>query len=223
MSRLHPFDLVFGELAAQRFPKLREAAAAAGYELTHRTGFQRFDPVLDLLAEIVPPDLTGPRGAVMEQCATLLFVGYRYWAAGCHSFQVSPHQLRSVIENEPADGRLPAVPSGACYLQVPERMFWARIDTGSPYEPLDGIFVVGSAEEGENTILGVLGLRAGRPGFSQVALTVASADWARCGETVRRPLFAPVMEGGERAGLYSLVSEGELLYLAHLALRASGQ
>ena len=67
-------------------------------------------------------------------------------------------------------------------------------------------------------MLAVLGLRPERGGFSQIALTVPPEDLAQAKDFVRRPRFAPVLEGGERAGVKSLVSEAELLHLAHLAL-----
>ncbi|GIW51951.1 MAG: hypothetical protein KatS3mg081_1306 [Gemmatimonadales bacterium] len=222
MSRLHPFQYVFGELAPQRFEDLREAAKRANYDLDSRVKFQRFQPVLDLLSELVPSEALELTGAVMEQYATLLYVAYRYWSAGLHTFQLSRDQVRDLLEIEAAD-RPPVVPHGACYLQLPERLFWARIDAESPYEPMDGVFAATGQESGEVTVLAVLGLRPDRGGFSQLALSVALADWERAGETVRRPLFAPVMEGGELAGVYSVVSEGELLYLTHLALSAVRQ
>jgi hypothetical protein len=222
MSRLHPFDYVFGELAPQRFPALRQAAEKAAYHLESRVAFQRFQPVLDLLSELVPPEPQEPQGAAMEQYATLLYVAYRYWSAGRHSFELTRAQVSAILRAETVD-RPPVIPHGACYLQLPERLFWARIDSRSPYEPLDGVFAVESEGGSEATVLGVLGLRPERGGFSQLALSVALSDFERAGETVRRPLFAPVMEGGDRAGVYSLVSEGELLYLAHLALSAVRQ
>lgn len=220
MSRLHPFDYVFGELAPERFPALRQAAEATSYDLENRITFQRFQPVLDLLAELVPPESGQLTGAAVEQYAALLYVAYRYWSAGLHSFELSRDQVRAMLQNEATD-LPPVVPHGACYVQLPERWFWARIDPQSPYEPLDGVFVAASPQEAGATVVAILGLRPDRGGFSQLALSVALADWERAGETVRRPLFAPVMAGGDRAGVYSLVSEGELLYLTHLALSAA--
>ena len=115
-------------------------------------------------------------------------------------------------------GATPDVPHRACYLQLPERLFWARIsDTAAP-EPLDGLFLAAGPGDREITVLAVLGLRPERGGFSQIALTVPPEDLAQAKDFVRRPRFAPVLEGGERAGVKSLVSEAELLHLAHLAL-----
>jgi hypothetical protein len=218
-GRLHPFDYVFGELTPHRFEALREAAGDVSHDLGSRVGFQRFQPVLDLLAELVPPQPQGSPGVAMEHYATLLYVAYRYWSAGRHSFELTRHQIEVMLQTEAVD-RPPIVPHGACYLKLPERLFWARIDTDSPHEPLDGLFAVIDPEGTEATVLGVLGLRPERGGFSQLAVSVAVPDWERAAETVRRPLFAPVMEGGDRAKVYSLISEGELLYLAHLALSA---
>ncbi len=220
MSRLHPFEYVFGQLAPERFPALLRAAEDTDCDLESRVAFQRFQPILDLLAELVPPEAEHLTGAVVEQYAALLYVAYRYWSAGLHSFELSRDQVRAMLQNEAVD-RPPVVPHGACYVQLPERLFWARIDPQSPYEPLDGVFVAASPQGADATVVAILGLRPDRGGFSQVALSVALADWERAGETVRRPLFAPVMAGGDRAGVYSLVSEGELLYLTHLALSAA--
>jgi hypothetical protein len=110
------------------------------------------------------------------------------------------------------------VPHGACYLQLPERLFWARIAQDATAEPVDGLFLASGAEGGEVTVLAVLGFRPERGGFSQVTVTAPPEDFARAGSFVRRPLFAPALEGGERAGVRSLLSEAELLYLASLAL-----
>ncbi len=222
MSRLHPFNYVFGELAPERFSALREAAKDADYELGSCVQFQRFQPALDLLAELLPREPREITGTVIEQYGTLLYAAYRYWSAGLHSFELSRDQASTMLQTEAVD-RPPLIPHGACYLQLPERWFWARIDPQSPYEPLDGMFVVADQKGTETTVVGVLGFRPDRGGFSQLALSVPLEDWERAGETVRRPLFAPVMTGGDRAGVYSLVSEGELLYLTHLALRAARQ
>ena len=70
----------------------------------------------------------------------------------------------------------------------------------------------------ELLVLAVLGLRPEREGFSQIAVAAPPEEVAGAARLARRPPFAPVLEGGERAGMKSLVSEAELLHLAHLAL-----
>ena len=70
----------------------------------------------------------------------------------------------------------------------------------------------------ELLVLAVLGLRPVRVGFSQISVAAPPLDVAGAARLVRRPLFAPVLEGGERAGMKSLVSDAELLHLTHLAL-----
>ncbi len=211
MTRLHPFDFVFGTLAEERFPEIRAEAQQAARDPSDRLHFQQLAAVRRLLGE-VPAEA----GAAMEAYGALFYAVYRYWDTGRHWYAVTLAGLdRADQLGIPGN---PTVPHGACYLQLPERTFWARIaDTAAP-EPLDGVFLVAGAAGAEITVLAVLGLRPDREGFSQLAVTAPAADFPRAREAARRPLFAPVLEGGDRAGIKSLVSEAELLHLAHLAL-----
>lgn len=220
MSRLHPFDYVFGETADERFGELRTEATRSRRDLTERVEFLRFEPVRRLLADLRTPDAGDSAGAALEEYGALLYVAYRYWAAGRRAFELGREDVTRMLGEDPPDGA-PEVPHGACYLRLPAQLFWAQIHPGGPHEPLDGLFVAAGAGGREITVLAVLGLRAERAGFSQITITAPREDVAQAGATVRSPLFAPVMEGGERAGFRSLVSEGELLHLAHLALRAA--
>lgn len=212
MSRLHPFDVVADALPDGWFAEIR-AAEAQGRDATDRLRFHDLAPVRSVMRQLEPAGVEAGGTAVAEY-ETLLYAVYRFWSAGRHSVAVG----RAVVDGALAAGPPPTVPRGACYLQLPERLFWARIgDTAAP-EPLDGVFLAAGAGDREITVLAVLGLRAGRGGFSQIAVTVPPADLARAGHFVRQPPFAPVLEGGERAGVKSLVSEAELLHLTHLAL-----
>ncbi len=217
MSRAHPFDLIGGVLGEAWFTEVDAAAEAAGCDPADRLPFQRLEPVQRVLGELRPPDADAP-GAVVEEYGTLLFVVYHYHRAGRRSFALDKATLERVLAQEGT--ALAPVPAGItpCYLQLPERWFWARIAESAPPEPLDGIFVAQAAGGRELLVLAILGLRPEREGFSQIAVAAAPDDVAGASRLVRRPLFASVLEGGERAGMKSLVSEAELLHLTHLAL-----
>lgn len=226
MTRLHPFQYVFSALADQRFGEIQREAAGAGLTLDSRLSFLRCEPVRRLLDELRADDPAAGDlgGAALEEYGALLYHAYRYWAAGQHSLAISRAEMEALLHApRPTAPPDPAVPHGACYLQLPEQWMWARISPDAPHEPLDGLFLASEAHDQEIALLAVLGLRPARPGFSQVALSAPAADFRRAAAAVREPPFAPVMDGGDRAGVRSVVSEGELLHLAHLALIAAAR
>lgn len=214
MSRLHPFDVVSAELPEEWFSEI-QAAETPGRDPTDRLQFHDLAPVRRVVRQLSLPGAEAA-GTTIEQYETLLYTVYGFWSAGHHSLELGREEVERALVSLTAQP--PAVPHGACYLQLPERLFWARIDDTAAPEPLDGLFLATGAGNREITVLAVLGLRPERGGFSQIAVTVPPEDLARAKDFVRRPLFAPVLEGGERAGVKSLVSEAELLHLAHLAL-----
>lgn len=222
MSRLHPFDVLAAALPEEWFREIR-TALGQGPDATDRLRFHDLGAVRRVLQELAPAarEASGTTSAEYE---TLLYAVYRFWLAGRHSLVLGRPELERALALHDGGqtgggttGPL-TVPHGACYLGLPERLFWARIDEATAPEPLDGMFVAAGAGDQEITVLAVLGLRPERGGFSQIAITAPPADFARAGSFARRPLFAPVLEGGVQAGVKSLVSEAELLHLAHLAL-----
>jgi hypothetical protein len=216
VSRAHPFDLIGGALGEAWFGEVDAAAAGARCDPADRLAFQRLEPVQRALGELRPADAEAP-GAVVEEYGTLLYVVYHYQRAGARSFPLDRAAFEHALAGEPAPPPLPAG-LAPCYVQLPERWFWARITEAATPEPLDGVFAIETAGARELLVLAVLGLRPERDGFSQVVVTAPPADVAGAAALVRRPLFAPVLAGGERAAMKSIVSEAELLYLTHLAL-----
>lgn len=214
MTRPHPFDIIHEALSEEWFARAGEAAG--------RLEFQQLEPVQRVLGEFAAGHAAA--GAAAEEYGTLLYVAHRFWRAGRHTVTL---ERAAVDEMLAAAARLPAapatVPRGACYVQLPERLFWARIAPDATAEPLDGLFLAAGADGREVTVLAVLGFRPERGGFSQVSVTAPPQDLARAGDLARRPLFAPALEGGERAGVKSLLSEAELLHLASLALAQAGR
>jgi hypothetical protein len=211
MTRLHPFDYVFAELADSRFEEIREQ----GWE-RDLTFFGKLPAVRSLLEAVSPPDADGDADALAEYLASL-FVAFRYWEAGRHTYRIGRDDLERRWSTPTAT--LPPVPEGACYVEFPERWFWAQIDQGAPHEPLDGLFVAASgAPQSAVTVVAVLGLRPERGGFSQITVTGDGSNLRHAVASRREPPFAAAMEGGAATGFRSITSEGELLHLASLAL-----
>ncbi len=168
------------------------------------------------------PELIQENPQAADEYLTTLYVAFRFWDAGRAVLAVSRDAIEQAVARDPPD-TLPAVPDGACYVQLPERWFWARIGPDEPPEPLDGLFVVASAMGREITVLAVLGLRPERSGFSQLSVRATPQEVRAARLAARTPPFASVLEGGDRAGVRSLVATGELLHLAQVALLASAR
>lgn len=220
MSRLDPFAYALAEVAEQRFPAIRDEAAAADKQTADRSQFASLSTVQQMLLDVEAPQLVEEHPEAAEEYLNTLYAAYRYWDTGQHTVALDRAALEAALKAELENP--PTVPHGACYLQLPERWCWAQVAADEPHEPLDGLFLVAAPAHREITVLAVLGLRADRPGFSEVTAVALPRDFAAAQAEARTPPFAPVIEGGDAAGLRSLVSMGELLHLAHVALAASG-
>lgn len=204
--RSTPFELVFGTLAGDRFPKIRTALAAAGSDPSDRDAFLMLPEVLSLLREIRPDDGVGEG---IDQLVALVHHAYLVWDAGRVSLAISDDQLGELLKSDPVLPDSAEVPR-AYYAQFPERRIWAELIEGQAPEPMDGSFVQG-ANGGELRTLGIFGLRPDRAGFS-----VVEAFGSRP-EGLARPdgtsPFTSVLAGGSEAGLHSVISPEELLEL----------
>lgn len=217
MSRLHPFDHAFAELAEARFAQIRDEAHRERRDLRDRAQFASSPGVQRLLNEMESPELLAEHPEAAGEYMTVLYVAYRYWEVGCHTMTIPRQQLEAALSGTPATPQT-SVPHGACYLQLPERLFWAQIDPDAAHEPLDGIFIVEDALGRDLSALAVLGLRADRPGFSQVALTAVPEDLHAA--TAANPDYSPTLDGGDAAGLKSVPTPAALLHLTRVALGA---
>jgi hypothetical protein len=211
MTRLHPFTFALAEVAEARFPDIRSQALGEEIDLSTFAGLRS---VQGLLQDFGTPDLVAAAPQAAAEYLSLLFVGYRYWDSGKHSFQIDRDVLETTLAAPPTGA--PQVPHGACYVEMPERWFWGQIDEGTPHEPIEGLFI--AATHAEFTVVAVLGLRAERDGFSQITVTASGSDVMAAGSDARQPPFAPTMDGGETAGFKSVATQGELLHLSYLAL-----
>ncbi|UCG86982.1 MAG: hypothetical protein JSW71_00065 [Gemmatimonadota bacterium] len=216
MTRLNPYEFAFGDAIETRFPSVQREAQLARKDATDPAQFASLPTVQRILTDIESPSLLDEHPAAAAEYLTLLYAAFRFWQAGKPVLQLdredwneaAPAALHELIE----------IPSGACYLQFPERWFWTQIDASAPHEPLDGIFLAQSADGRQLVLLAVLGFRVGRAGFSQVSLTVAVSDLKEALAEASTPLFAPVMDGGTEAGFRSVQSAADLLLLSLLAL-----
>ena len=216
MNRLDAFTHAFGLLAADRFPEIRSDAKTEVRDTTDRSQFAALRSVQHLLGEVEDPALIERDPEAAAEYLNALFVTYRFWDAGSHVIHIARDAFHTVLSRPPTG--VPHVPHGSCYLLFPERWFWARIGPDEPHEPLDGIFVAKGDDGREISVLAVLGLRADRPGFSQVTMSVSTEEFVMVPPDENTSPFAPTLDGGEAAGLKSVSTMGELLYLTRLAL-----
>jgi len=210
-SRPTPYDIAFGHSAEERFGRMRASLAATGRDPHDQDAFVLDREVVAYLRELVPE--AGVGEAVAEHLA-LLHHAYLYWAEGGWLLRLTRDRtarlLAAPLHAAPA-GPDSAVSPRAYYVQAPVRLLWAELGQGEPHQPLDGLFVR-PWPGGGYFVLAVFGVHPDREGF-----TVVDLDGYREGDLERAdgsPLFAPVLPGGEAAGLYSLVGEEELLELA---------
>jgi hypothetical protein len=99
---------------------------------------------------------------------------------------------------------------------------WRSAEGVAAAEPLDGMFVTETGPSGQVAVLGIFGMHRARPGFAAVAVegTLDGAEPATgeldvaAARSDGSPTFSPLLQGGAAAGLYSVVTAGELLLLA---------
>jgi hypothetical protein len=212
VSRLHPFDYAFGTVAETWFPEMRDEAARTTRNTADQAQFLKLHAVQRTLGELSPEQGEGTEGFL-----TLLYSAYRFWEAGRRTRTVSRADLEPGLDRD-APGTLP---EAATYLQLPERWFWSRVHEHFPHEPLDGLFLAGGAGARDVLVVGVLGVRADRGGYSQISATATPDEYRNAARAAPPPRFAPAMEGGAIAGFRSVNSNAELVLLASLALAAA--
>lgn len=213
--RATPFELVFADLAAERFPAIAQVLARESISSANRDHFVLLEPVGRLLRDIVPPDAGAD---ALEAHLLLLHHAYRHWAASGRVYRLSETALARAATAARITSHLP---HPAAYVQLPELRVWGTPTPDGPPEPLDGVFVSETALPGAIAALAIFGMRPDRPGFSAVGVEgradpgdagggEIAVGAARADGTAP---FGPTIAGGERAGLYSLANAGELLLL----------
>jgi hypothetical protein len=216
--RLTPFELVCAGGIEERFAEVRSEAAAVAKDPSDLGQFVSLSTVQNIIAAIESPELLAEHPAAASEYHVLLYSVFCFWAAGKNVLELGDDFATESALAHTTGRDVPNLPGGACYIQLPERQFWAQVDAAAPHEPIDGLFVVQSSDRLQFTAVAVLGLRRERAGFSQISATVTSDATRAALAASRIPLFAPVMAGGAAAGFKSVTSVGELIALADLAL-----
>jgi hypothetical protein len=204
--RLTPYDLVFAPMAQERFPPIRAALAATGRDVLDRDAFLLTAEAAELVHDLRPDEGLGED---IDRLAALVHHVFVFWDAGAELVTVDRSAMDRLLKPEPAVPGLPA--AAAPYVQIPERLIWARPLEDEAFEPLDGWFAH-LAAGGRLRTLAVFGLHPDR-----MAFTVVEAAGLRPVGLARpdgSPLFAPALPGGEAARLRSILGAEELLELA---------
>lgn len=200
----HPFELVFGALADERFPAIRDALPP-GSDLD---AFLLSGPAVELLQVMRPDDGLGDG---IDEFVAFVHAAYRYWEDGQQLTRLDEAATRALCASngsELAEGT--PYPTAAAYIQVAPRLIWGQLDDGDVFEPLDGWFAV--PVDGGVRVVACFGVHPERPGLSLLVV-----EGGAPGSVLREdgsPLFAPVMPGGDTAGLYAVVAPEELALLA---------
>ena len=216
-TRPTPFDLVFGPLAAERFPAIQSAFEASHGDPHDRDAFLMVRDVIQLVHDLRPDE---GMGEDIAQLAAFLHHAYLFWLAGTPTLEIPAAGLTTLLEAGASRGGEAATPPPAFYVQLPERRVWAEVVPGAPHEPMDGCFLTLGPDESLR-VLAAFGLRPDRPGLSVVE--VAGPRTGRLARPDGSPLFAPVLEGGATAGLASITGGEELLELGWRAWSLAGE
>lgn len=220
-ARLTPYALAFGDagLDVLFFPALSREAEEHGVDTRSPERFAFLTVAADALRAMLPDDAPTP---AREQLRALIFHAYDFWRTGQHSYRVDASVLRFLVEAAPPlTGWELRLPRSSLYVQLARNLFWARVEPEATPEPLDGFFITGDGTE--LNVLTVLGLRPDRDGFSVIpvhapAAADAPAAWVAMPGREQGRDFANILPGGELGGLYSVVTDAEVLKLAVSAL-----
>lgn len=225
-TRPTPYELILLPLELRRFPEIRAEAEHRGVDTRRRDQFVLLGHVGATLDEIVPEDASPD---ALEEYAELLYHGYQFWSFGRRLYvlddAITDRLTSPTFEMETWE--IAGPPSA--YLQLPYQKLWGRVESDSPYEPVDGCFVVvdetqPAPEAGMHLRMQlVLGLRADRPGVSLISYRTdldARAGSRRAVHPSRDEgeAFSNAIPGGDRKGYRTLATVGELEALVLRAL-----
>ncbi len=198
------FAPLLSEEAVREFERIRAALTAQAVNPYRRDVFLMLRPVVELIHASRPE---GGIGGGIDPLAAMTHMAYLFWAEGSRVERIPDEVLRVILSANQSSAHPPARPP-AYFALVGHRVWGSPTDTGP--EPLDGWF---AARDGD--ALQVVALFGGRPdrgGASVVA--VDGAEPVALARLDGTPVFAPTLEGGHAAGLYSITGMEELLALA---------
>lgn len=214
--RLTPYEALLQPLETVAWPQIREEASSRGTDTRRRDAFVLLGTVGAALRDIVPDDAPADATA---QYAELLYHAYQFWHYGTRTYVLAPDVLERLVAPDYSLGEWILAAPPACYIQLPAQRVWARVSEESPFEPVDGWFVVvDDTDPGAGAhvrAMLVLGLRPDRPGISLVShqADVDPASAARVADSPWRADAKPfenAIPGGERKGLHAITTTSEL-------------
>lgn len=213
-ARRVPLDAVFGDIADRVFPAIRDSMRTEQRDPRDRDAFLMARPAVELLRDLRPDEGLGSR---MAEFQAFVHHAYLCWAAGGRTVSWTGAETTALLRR-PIDAAAAGAYDGAHYAQFAPRLIWARLEDEAPFEPLDGCFVSPTGA-GDLAVLGIFGFHPER-----AALTVAEAMGMPPPVPARfdgSEPFAPLMDGGARAGLYAIASPAELLFLGAATIPAA--
>ena len=220
--RPHPFELVFADLAVDRFPALRNDLGDER-SMAH---FLMTPAVIELLHELRPEEGLGD---AVDDFVAFVHAAFWYWHDGERTVSLEERDVRSAMETggrRMEDGgshpRSPLSildPPSSTYVQIAPRVLWSRLDSADIHEPIDGWFAMPDGDA--LGVVACLGVHPERPGLS-VLTAVGLLPTVLAREDGSAP-FAPAMDGGAEAGLHSVTNAEELLWLAWMARERQGR
>ena len=209
--RAHPYDVVFNAELEARLDEITAEAAERDVDTRNADRFGMLVSAGALLRALIPDD--APRDAI-RQVARLIYHCYHYRAAGKQNFEIDEPVLRELLSTgfvaRPGPVQAPA-PAG--YVLLPRNRVWSSIAEAEHAEAIDGFFFTG------DWVLYVLGVMAGRPGFSIMEVDLARGDGEVTSIAELRARadgddFANVLPGGELQGHFAITNTAEALKLA---------
>lgn len=204
-ERDDPFQLAFGPFVPDRFEAMRQALEQDEVDPFDRDAWTLSRPGVELLHELRPD---GGLGEGVEELVALAHAAFLFWQQGERVAVVSRPVLDAVLGGARA-GSDGAGLRSAYYVALAPRRVWGNPVADAPAEPLEGWFAV--ADDSQLALVAVFGLLTGRPGFTAVQVSGPPPGELRREDTTGP--FAPVLEGGASAGLWSVIGGEELCEL----------
>lgn len=205
-ERVDPFTLAFEPFVPERFEAMRADLVAAGVDIFDRDAWVLSRPAVELLHELRPDQ---PLGEGVDELVALAHAAFLFWQQGERVAAVGREALDRLVRTGGAAAGA-AAGRGAYYVELAARRVWGSPVEGQPAEPLDGWFAL--ADHGRLDLVAIFGLLPGRPGLT--AVHVAGGPPGALARADGSQPFAPVLEGGTAAGLWSVVGAEEILELA---------
>jgi hypothetical protein len=217
-ARITPYEVILEPLEATAFPAIRAEAEQRGSDTRRRDQFLLLGHVgatlKDIVADDAPPE-------ALDEYGELLYQGYQFWTFGRRLYTLTEEVVAQLTSPTYSIGDWQLAGQPASYIQLPYQRIWGRVSAESPYEPVDGWFVVvddtqPAPEAGKHLrVQLVLGFRLDRPGVSLVSYRTdlnphAVAKYAAKPWREDALPFAGAIPGGERRGYKTLATTSEL-------------